>query len=46
MPVSVNIQLVHPRKLAAVRHEIPPDAVSAARGPAAGPPKKGGRQPT
>ena len=24
MPVSVNVQTVHPRKLAAVRREVPP----------------------
>ncbi|HLG97035.1 MAG TPA: GyrI-like domain-containing protein [Bryobacteraceae bacterium] len=36
MPVSVNVQTVHPRKLAAVRREVPPGAVAAAWGPALG----------
>ena len=36
MPVSVNVQTVHPRKLAAVRREVPPGAVGAAWGPAVG----------
>jgi hypothetical protein len=36
MPVSVNVQTVHPRKLAAVRREVPPGAVGAAWGPALG----------
>ena len=26
MPVSVNVQTVHPRKLATVRREVPPGA--------------------
>ena len=30
MPVIVNVQTVHPRKLAAVRREVPPGAVGAA----------------
>src|SRR5579864_263444 len=34
MPVSVNLQSVHPRKLAAVRREVAPGAVGAAWGPA------------
>jgi hypothetical protein len=34
MPVSVNVQTVHPRKLATVRREVPPGAVGAAWGPA------------
>jgi hypothetical protein len=34
MPVSVNIQSVHPRTLAAVRREVAPGAVALARGPA------------
>jgi effector-binding domain-containing protein len=34
MPVSVNIQTVHPRKLAAVRREVAAGAVSSAWGPA------------
>jgi effector-binding domain-containing protein len=34
MPVSVNVQTVHPRKLAAVRREVPPGAVGSAWGPA------------
>ena len=36
MPVSVNVQTVHPRKLAAVRREVPPGAVGAAWRPALG----------
>jgi hypothetical protein len=36
MPVSVNVQHVHPRILAAVRREVPPGAVGAAWGPALG----------
>src|SRR2546427_9168293 len=36
MPVSVNIETVHPRKLAAVRREVAPGAVSSAWGPAVG----------
>ena len=36
MPVSVNIQTVHPRKLAAVRSEVAPGAVGSAWGPALG----------
>ncbi len=36
MPVSVNVQAVHPRKLAAVRREVAPGAVGAAWGPAVG----------
>jgi len=36
MPVSVNLQCVHPRKLAAVRREVAPGAVGAAWGPALG----------
>ena len=36
MPVSVNIQTVHPRKLAAVRREVAPGAVGSAWGPALG----------
>ena len=36
MPVSVNVQTVHPRKLAAVRSEVPPGAVGAAWGLALG----------
>jgi hypothetical protein len=36
MPVSVKIQLVHPRKLAAVRREVPAGGVAAAWGPALG----------
>src|SRR5215469_3940771 len=36
MPVSVNVQTVHPRKLAAVRREVPLGAVGAAWGPALG----------
>src|SRR3989440_2425109 len=34
MPVSVNIQTVHPRKLAAVRREVAPGAVGSAWRPA------------
>jgi hypothetical protein len=30
MPVSVNVQSVHPRKLAAVRREVAPGAVGSA----------------
>ena len=36
MPVSVNVQAVHPRKLAAVRRDVAPGAVGAAWGPALG----------
>ncbi|HYK36722.1 GyrI-like domain-containing protein [Alloacidobacterium sp.] len=36
MRVSVNVQTVHPRKLAAVRCEVAPSAVSSAWGPALG----------
>jgi len=36
MPVSVKVQTVHPRRLAAVRREVPPGAVGAAWGPALG----------
>lgn len=36
VPVSVNKQTVHPRKLAAVRREVAPDAVGSAWGPALG----------
>jgi len=36
MPVSVNLQTVHPRKLAAVRREVAPGAVGSAWGPAIG----------
>jgi effector-binding domain-containing protein len=36
MPVSVNLEAVHPRKLAAVRCEVPPGAVGSAWGPALG----------
>jgi effector-binding domain-containing protein len=36
MPVSVNVQTVHPRKLAAVRREVPPGAVGSAWGHAMG----------
>jgi effector-binding domain-containing protein len=36
MPVSVNVQPVHPRKLAAVRREVAPGAVGSAWGPALG----------
>ena len=34
MPVSVNVQTVHPRKLAAVRRKVAPGAVGSAWGPA------------
>src|SRR5580700_654710 len=34
MPVSVKLQTVHPRKLAAVRREVPPGGVGSAWGPA------------
>jgi effector-binding domain-containing protein len=34
MPVSVSIQTVHPRKLAAVRRDVAPGAVGSAWGPA------------
>ncbi len=33
MPVSVNLQTVHPRTLAAVRREVAPGAVASAWGP-------------
>ena len=36
MPVSVNLQIVHPRKVAAVRCEVAPGAVGSAWGPALG----------
>ena len=36
MPVSVNAQSVHPRKLAAVRREVASGAVGSAWGPALG----------
>ena len=36
MPVSVNLQTVHPRKLAAVRREVTLGAVGSAWGPAPG----------
>src|SRR5262249_25293734 len=36
MPVSVNVQTVHPRTLAAVRREVAPGAVGFAWGPAVG----------
>ena len=36
MPVSVNVQTVHPRKLAAVRREVAPGAVGLSWGPAVG----------
>ena len=36
MPVSVNVQAVHPRKLAAVRRELAPGTVGSAWGPALG----------
>jgi hypothetical protein len=36
MPVSVTLQTVHPRKLAAVRREVAAGAVGAAWGPAVG----------
>lgn len=34
MPVSINVQTVHPRKLAALRREVLPGAVASAWGPA------------
>jgi DNA gyrase inhibitor GyrI len=34
MPMSVNVQTVHPRKLAAVRREVAPGGVGQAWGPA------------
>ena len=34
MPISVNLQIVHPRKLAAVRREVAPGAVGSAWRPA------------
>jgi effector-binding domain-containing protein len=34
MPVSVNLESVHPRKLAAVRREVAPGAIGSAWGPA------------
>jgi effector-binding domain-containing protein len=36
MPVSVTVQTVHPRMLAAVRREVAPGAVGSAWGPALG----------
>ena len=36
MPVSVNVETVHPRKLAVVRREVSPGAVGSAWGPAVG----------
>lgn len=36
MPLLVKVQTVHARKLAAVRREVPPNAVDAAWGPALG----------
>ena len=36
MPLSVNLQTVRPRKLAAVRREVAPGAVGSAWGPALG----------
>ncbi len=36
MPVFVNVQTVHPRKLAAVRREVAPGAVGSAWGSALG----------
>jgi len=36
MPVSVNLQTVRPRRLAAVRREVAPGAVGSAWGPALG----------
>lgn len=36
MPVSVNVQIVQPRKLAAVRREVAPDAIGSAWQPALG----------
>jgi effector-binding domain-containing protein len=35
-PISVTLQIVQPRKLAAVRREVAPSAVAAAWGPAVG----------
>jgi effector-binding domain-containing protein len=34
MPVSVHVRTVHPRKLAAVRREVAPDAIGSVWGPA------------
>src|SRR5262252_7236224 len=34
MPISVNVQTVYPRNLAAVRREVAPGAVGSAWGPA------------
>ena len=34
MPVSINVQIVHPRKLAAMRRAVAPDAVGSAWRPA------------
>ena len=34
MTASVNVQTVHPRRLAAVRREVAPGAVGSAWGPA------------
>jgi hypothetical protein len=36
MPVSVNVQTVQPRKLAAARRLVAPGEVGSARGPAVG----------
>src|SRR5262249_56774656 len=36
MTVSVNVQTVHPRRLAAVRREVAPGEVGSAWGPAVG----------
>src|ERR1700736_3280585 len=36
MPVSVDVQTVHPRRLAAARCEVPPGEVGSAGGPAVG----------
>src|ERR1700728_3513055 len=36
MSASVDVQIVHPRKLAAVRREVAPGAVGSAWGPALG----------
>ena len=36
LPVSVNLQTVHPRKVAAARREVAPGAVGSAWGPALG----------
>jgi hypothetical protein len=36
MPISVNVQTIHPRKLASVRREVTPGAVGSAWGPAVG----------